>query len=163
MIRSPRHRTLGAFTAILLGFGSAHAAAASKGSSYFTFDGPVGPPGKPGTPVLQSITAEYNVVNRNGRHVDVRPNFHFIAPMGNAVELHRQLLETDSALPNTNIRSEPIHIPADLQRQGAVVRGGWPCGKSTYHVTLKVWLEDANGNSGNALKYTIHCNEQLLF
>jgi hypothetical protein len=149
--------------AVVLGITPAHCAPAGKASTYLTLDGPVGPPGRAGTPVLQTVTAEYNVMNRNGRHVDIRPNFQFVAPMGNAVTLHRELLETDSAILKADIRNAPVHASADAQRAGATVKGGWVCGTSSYHITLKAWLVDAQGHAGNALKYTIHCNEQLLF
>lgn len=141
----------------------AGAAPVQKGRTYLSVEGPVGAPGKPGTPVLKSITARYGVIMRNGQRADVMPEFHFVAPKGNAVRLHRELSETDSAIGPDNIRGAPVDIPAAKQMAGATITGGWPCGPGRYHVTLRAWLEDADGNRGNALQYTIHCNELVMF
>jgi len=102
----------------------------------------------PGAPVLTSITALYDRRTSNGTHVDVMPQFHFVAPNGNAVLPHRELKETDWAI-------------TAQQRAGATISGGWPCGPGRYHVTLGAFLEDARSNRGNAIQYTIHCHEML--
>ena len=91
------------------------------------------------------------------------PQFHFVAPNGNAVLLHRELVETDSAISQAGIRNARISIPAALQRAGTTINGGWLCGPGRYHVTLRAFLEDAHGNRGNALQYTIHCHELLMY
>jgi hypothetical protein len=139
------------------------AAPALSGKTYLSVEGPTGKSGMAGAPVLQSITALYDVTTKSGRRVDIMPQFHFMAPNGNAVLLHRELMETDSAITQAGIRDAPIAIPADQQRAGAVVRGGWPCGPGRYHVTLRAWLEDAAGKRGNAIQYTIHCHELLMY
>jgi len=133
------------------------------GRTFLTVEGPTGKPGKPGAPVLKSITALYNTTMRNGMHVDVMPQFHFVAPGGNAVRLHRELVETDTAIAQANIRSALVNIPPALQRAGAIIKGGWRCGPERYHVTLRAYLEDAAGNAGNAIQYTIHCHELLMY
>jgi hypothetical protein len=143
---------------------SPHAMAAdARGRTYLSVDGPAGPKPKPGTPHLDAITAEYDVMMKNGMKVDIMPEFHFRAPKGNAVILHRELVETDSAMTANGIRNARIAIPAVRQMAGSTIKGGWPCGPGRYHVTLQAWLEDAQGNRGNTLKYTIHCHEQLIF
>jgi hypothetical protein len=145
---------------------AAFAAPDMGGRTFLSVEGPTGKPGKPGkpgTPVLKSVTALYDTTMRNGMHVDVMPQFHFIAPNGNAVLLHRELVETDSAITQAGIRNAQIAIPPALQRAGATVSGGWPCGPGRYHVTLRAFLEDARGNRGNAIQYTIHCHELLMY
>ena len=142
---------------------AAGAAPVQKGRTYLSVEGPVGMPGKPGTPVLKSITARYGVIMRNGMRADVMPEFHFVAPKGNAVRLHRELFETDAAIGPGHIRGAPVNIPAAVQMAGATITGGWPCGPGRSHVTLRAWLEDTRGNRGNTLQYTIHCNELVIF
>src|SRR5690349_16912200 len=134
-----------------------------RGRTFLSVEGPTGKPGKPGAPILKSITALYDTTMRNGMHVDVMPLFHFVAPNGNAVLLHRELVETDSAITQAVIRDAPVNIPPALQRAGATIKGGWPCGPGRYHVTLRAYLEDASGNRGNTIQYTIHCNELLMY
>jgi hypothetical protein len=134
-----------------------------RGHTYLTAEGAIGKKPLSGTPVLKAITARYGVTQKNGMRFDVVPEFHFVAPKGNAVRLHRELMETDSAITAANIRGETITIPAAQQMVGATISGGWPCGPGRYHVTLRAWLEDAMGNSGNVLQYTIHCNELVMF
>lgn len=126
-------------------------------------EGSTGTAAKPGTPVLQSITATYNTVGQTGARFDIMPHFHFRAPGGNAVTLRRELVETDSAITQEGIRSADLHIPAAEQRAGATINGGWVCGPGRYHVTLRAYLVDAQGNRGNALQYTLHCNELLIY
>jgi hypothetical protein len=72
-------------------------------------------------------------------------------------------VETDSAITQAGIRDAPLNIPPALQRAGATIKGGWPCGPGRYHVTLRAFLEDALGNRGNAIQYTIHCHELLMY
>ena len=134
-----------------------------RGRTFLSVEGPTGKPGKAGAPVLKSITAIYDAKLRNGMHVDVMPQFHFVAPNGNAVRLHRELVETDSAITQADIQSAPVDIAPALQRAGATIKGGWPCGPGRYHVTLRAYLEDAAGNHGNAIQYTIHCHELLMY
>jgi hypothetical protein len=134
-----------------------------RGRTFLSVEGPVGKPAKTGTPMLKSITALYDTTMRNGVHVDVMPQFHFIAANGDAVLLHRELVETDSAITPAGIRNAPIAIPPAQQRAGAIISGGWPCGPGRYHVTLRAFLEDARGNRGNAIQYTIHCHELLMY
>lgn len=148
----------------LLAGGSAVAGAAElDGHTYLTVEGPTGPKAGPGTPILQSITAQYDVRLRSGLRMDVQPQFHFLAPHGDAVRLHRELVETDSAITAAGIRDAMVSIPAARQQAGAVIKGGWPCGPGRYHVTLRAWLEDSGGRRGNALQYTIHCHELVMF
>ena len=143
--------------------GTTSFAADMRGRTYLTAEGAIGKKPLSGTPVLQAITARYGVPLKNGMRFDVMPEFHFVAPNGNAVRLHRELVETDSAITAANIRNETITIPAAQQMMGATINGGWTCGPGRYHVTLRAWLEDSTGNSGNILQYTIHCNELVMF
>jgi hypothetical protein len=142
---------------------AAWAAPDLRGRTFLSVEGPTGKPGNADAPVLKSITALYDTAMRNGRHVDVMPQFHFIAPNGNAVLLHRELVETDSAITQANIRNGTIRIAPALQRAGATFSGGWVCAPGSYHVTLRAFLEDARGNRGNAIQYTIHCHELLMY
>jgi hypothetical protein len=111
---------------------------------------------KPGGPVIQSITAQ--IPTRGALAADVIiPEFHFIAPNGNAVLIHREMVETSANHVNIN-PSAVINIPADAQKKGAVVGGGWNCNTNPYYVTLRAWMMDADGNRSNEVQYTIHCN-----
>jgi len=134
-----------------------------RGKTWLSVEGPTGKRAKPGTPVLQSITATYDVITRKGAHIDVMPHFHFQAPGGNAVMLRRELVETDSAITNDGILSAPVRVPPAEQRTGATIDGGWFCGPGRYHVSLRAYLVDAQGDHGNAIQYTIHCHELLLY
>jgi hypothetical protein len=109
-------------------------------------------------PVLQAVTMRKDVPAGNGLIVSVVPDFHFIAPNGNAIVLRRELVETNGAIAQTQIMSETINIPADAQRKGAVLSGGWRCGVAQYYVSLRAYIMDADGNRSNAIEYTIHCN-----
>lgn len=110
-----------------------------------------------GAPVLQSISMRTNVSNGFGT-VSVVPDFHFIAPNGNAIVLRRELVDTNGAIAQTQINSETINIPAEAQKKGAVLSGGWRCGVAQYYVTLRAYIMDADGNRSNTMQYTIHCN-----
>jgi hypothetical protein len=115
---------------------------------------------KPGGPVLISVSV------RLGPQVAILtpqppqmiiPEFHFIAPNGNAVLLHRELVETSS----NNFHLNPataINIPADAQKRGAVISGGLTCGQSQFYATMSAYIMDAEGNRSNSVKYTLHCN-----
>jgi hypothetical protein len=134
-----------------------------RGKTWLSVEGPTGKAAKPGTPVLQSVTATYDVTRPNGVHFDVMPHFHFHAPGGDVVMLRRELVETDSAITQDGIRSAPVRIAAAAQRAGSTITGGWPCGPGRYHVSLRAYLVDARGNNGNAIQYTIHCHELLIY
>jgi hypothetical protein len=109
-------------------------------------------------PVLQSVTMRMDVPVGNGIVMSVVPDFHFIAPNGNAIVLHRELVDTNGAIAQTQIASETINIPAEAQKRGAVLSGGWRCGVAQYYVTLRAYVMDADGNRSNSIEYTIHCN-----
>jgi hypothetical protein len=111
---------------------------------------------KPGGPILQSISVRINVRETNGTILDVVPDFHFIAPNGNAVLLHREIVDTNAN--RSNVNSAPITIPAEAQKRGAVISGGWRCNVGQYYVTMKAYVLDADGNRSNTVQYTIHCN-----
>lgn len=72
---------------------------------------------KPGGPVIQSITAQLPdtgplLVNRL-----LSTQFHFVAPNGNAVLLHREVATTSAN--NINLSpNQAINIPPDAQKQG---------------------------------------------
>jgi hypothetical protein len=123
-----------------------------------TVEQPDNPKGStPEAPVLQSISARVNVRLPNGETVDIVPDFHFIAPKGNAVVLHRELVETSRAGLGINPVA-PIAISAEAQKQGAVVSGGWRCRVGQYYVRLKAYIIDTDGGHSNTVQYTIHCN-----
>ena len=111
---------------------------------------------KPGGPIIQSITAQ--TPNRGAVVANVIiPEFHFIAPNGNAVLIHREVVATSANHININ-PSAAINIPADAQKGGAIFAGGWNCNTNPYYVTLRAWIMDADGNHSNQVQYTIHCN-----
>ncbi len=109
-------------------------------------------------PVLQSVTMRTDVPIGNGIFMSVVPDFHFIAPNGNAIVLRRELVDTNGAIGQTQIMSETINIPAEAQKKGAVLSGGWRCGVAQYYVTLRAYIMDSDGNRSNSIEYTIHCN-----
>jgi hypothetical protein len=109
-------------------------------------------------PILQSVTIRKDVPTGTGGFVSFVPDFHFIAPNGNAIVLRRELVDTNGAFAQTQIRSATINIPAEAQKRGAVISGGWPCGTAQYYVTLRAYIMDAEGNRSNSLEYTFHCN-----
>ena len=114
-------------------------------------------PGPSGAPVLLSVSARKNV--RAGINImDLVPDFRFIAPRGNAIMLRRELVDTSGAFAQTQIQSATINIPAEAQKKGAVISGGWRCGTQVYFVTLRAFLIDSDGNRSNVITYTIHCN-----
>jgi hypothetical protein len=108
-------------------------------------------------PILQNVTLRTNVSDGIGT-VSVVPDFHFIAPNGNAIVLRRELVETNGPFAQTQIRSATINTPAEAQKKGAVISGAWRCGVAQYYITLRAYIMDADGNRSNSLQYTIHCN-----
>jgi hypothetical protein len=122
---------------------------------------PAGPPAAPSSaaaPILQAVTIREHVSTGYGTFFDYVPDFHFIAPNGNAIMLRRELVATSGAIAQTQIGSATINIPADAQKKGAVISGGWRCGVQQYYVTLRAFVIDADGNRSNAIEYTMHCN-----
>jgi hypothetical protein len=111
---------------------------------------------KPGGPIIQSISAQIPTRGTVTANVII-PEFHFIAPNGNAVLIHREVVETSANHININ-PSAAINIPADAQKKGAVFGGGWNCNINPYFVTLRAWIMDSDGNRSNEVQYTIHCN-----
>ena len=119
---------------------------------------PITPPSDSDDPALKSVSVRIFVRDRAGNVVDIVPDFHFVAPNGNAIVLHRQLVDTNGAFAQTNLRDATINIPAEAQKRGAVVSGGWKCGTQVYYVTIRAFIMDADGRRSNPVEYTIHCN-----
>ena len=44
------------------------------------------------------------------------PDFHFVAPNGNAVVLHRELVDTNGSIGPTILQDATIKIPAEAQK-----------------------------------------------
>jgi hypothetical protein len=109
-------------------------------------------------PILQSVTVRTDVPDRYGHIVYSVPDFHFVAPTGNAIFLRCERVDTSGAISQTNINSTTITIPAEAQKRGAGISGGWRCGVAQYYVTLRAFIMDADGNRSTAILYTIHCN-----
>jgi hypothetical protein len=123
-----------------------------------TVEQPDSPRGStPDAPVLKSVSARVNVRMPNGIIFDIVPDFHFVAPKGNAVVLHRELVESSHVGININPVA-PIEISAEAQKQGAVVSGGWRCNVGQYYIRMKAYILDADGGRSNTVQYTIHCN-----
>jgi len=115
---------------------------------------------KPGGPLLVSISVrlgpQIGLLTPQTPQMII-PEFHFIAPNGNAVLLHRDLVETSS----NSFHLSPataINVPADAQKRGAVITGGLTCGQSSFYATMSAYVMDADGNKSNSVKYTLHCN-----
>ncbi|HTW35617.1 MAG TPA: hypothetical protein VMD53_13445 [Rhizomicrobium sp.] len=111
----------------------------------------------PGGPLLQSISAHLTPQILNMTPQMIVPDFHFIAPNGNAVLLHRDLVDTNA----NNMHVAPaqlINVPAEDQKRGAVISGGFRCSTSQYYVTMRAYILAADGTRSNSVQYTIHCN-----
>jgi hypothetical protein len=112
---------------------------------------------KPGAPIIQSLSAQ---LPDTGPLLVTRllsTQFHFVAPNGNAVLLHREVAKTSAN--NVNLSpNQAINIPPDAQKQGAIVTGGWNCNVNAYYVTFRAYIMDADGNRSNEVQYTVHCN-----
>ena len=70
----------------------------------------------PDGPVIQSISAHVPDVGPIGVVRTISPEFHFIAPNGNAVLIHREMVSTSA----NNLHLNPsavINIPADAQKK----------------------------------------------
>lgn len=112
---------------------------------------------RPGAPVIVSISARLGPTLLNATPEMIIPEFHFIAPNGDAVLLHRELVETSG----NDLHFKPsavIDIPAEAQKKGAVLSGGWSCGRGRYYATMAAYILDAEGGRSNRVKYTIRCN-----
>ncbi len=107
-------------------------------------------------PSVLSIRA--NVGNANAPYYSFVPDFHFIAPNGNAAVLHRELVATTGRYDKTLVDNEVINIPAAAQREGAMISGGWRCGSARYSVTIRAYVIDTEGDHSNSIDYTFHCN-----
>jgi hypothetical protein len=112
---------------------------------------------KPGGPIIQAISAHIPDSSPLIKLNTIAPEFHFIAPNGNAVLLHREMVTTSANNIHLNA-SEVINIPADAQKAGAVISGGWNCNTNPYYATMRAWIMDLDGNRSNEVQYTIHCN-----
>ena len=111
---------------------------------------------KPGGPIIQSISAHIPDTGTLIKVSRIAPEFHFVAPNGNAVLLHREIVDTNAN--RSNVTSAPITIPAEAQKRGAVISGGWRCNVGQYYVTMKAYVLDSDGNRSNTVQYTVHCN-----
>jgi hypothetical protein len=112
---------------------------------------------KPGGPILMSIGVRLGPSILNVPTELIIPEFHFMAPNGNAVLLHHEIVETSAN--NLNVpASTPINVPSDAQKKGAVISGGFNCNRGQYYVTQSVYIMDADGNRSNSVQFTIHCN-----
>ena len=126
-----------------------------------TAEQPINPvSSKPGGPLIVSVSVrlppETGILASQIPRMII-PEFHFIAPNGNAVLLHRDLVETSSNSFHLN-PATAINIPAEAQKRGAVITGGLTCGQSPFYATMTAYIMDADGNRSNSVKYTLHCN-----
>jgi hypothetical protein len=123
-----------------------------------TAEQPVNPAASaPGGPVLQSISVRLVPQAFNLPSETIIPEFHFIAPNGNAVLLHRELVATNA----NNFHLNPataINVPADAQKKGAVIPGGWTCKAGPYYATVRAYILADDGSRSNSVQYTVHCN-----
>ena len=112
---------------------------------------------KPGGPIIQSISAQVPDTGPLLVTRAISTQFHFVAPNGNAVLLHRDVATT-SANNFTLTPNQAINIQSDAQKQGAMITAGWNCNANAYYVTFKAYLMDSDGNRSNEVQYTVHCN-----
>lgn len=105
-------------------------------------------------PVLDAVTFHTQVE----RYQTVYPEFHFHDASGTVRYIHRELVGSNDPGLNGINTDGIIRIAADLQRQGTVFVGGWPCGPGSYYVTIRAFLVNLEGGKSNTLQYTIHCN-----
>ncbi len=110
----------------------------------------------PGGPILVSIGVRLGPSMSNDPPQTIIPVFHFVAPNGNAVLLHRDLIETNL----NGFRENPyamINVLPDVQKKGAIILGGYVC-RGRYYLIQSAYIMDADGNRSNSVRYTIHCN-----
>jgi hypothetical protein len=105
-------------------------------------------------PVLDAVTFHTQLE----RYQTVYPEFHFHDASGTVRYIHRELIGTNDPGLNAINTDGIIRIAADLQRQGTVFVGSWPCGPGSYYVTIRAFLVNLEGGKSNTLQYTIHCN-----
>lgn len=115
---------------------------------------------KPGGPLIVSVSV--SLPPQGGILVPqiprmIIPEFHFIAPNGNAVVLHSDLVETRANSFHLT-PSVAINVPTEAQKHGAVITHGMTCGQAPFYATMTAYIIDADGNRSNAVKYTLHCN-----
>jgi hypothetical protein len=115
---------------------------------------------KPGGPLIVSVSV--SLPSQSGIFVPqipkmIIPEFHFVAPNGNAIVLHSDLVET-SANSFHLTPSVAINVPADAQKRGAVITHLMTCGQAPFYATMTAYIMDANGNRSNSVRYTLHCN-----
>jgi hypothetical protein len=111
----------------------------------------------PGGPLLLSISDRLGPQFGGSTTETIIPEFHFIAPNGNAVLLHRDLVETNANNFHLN-PATPINVPADAQKRGAVIPGGWTCNAGQYYATVRAYILADDGSRSNSVQYTVHCN-----
>ncbi len=120
---------------------------------------------KPGGPLFLSISARLGpapALITNAVPQMIIPEFHFVAPNGNAVLLHRDLIETSAN--NLQINPvAPINVPPDAQKHGAVISGSFSCNQGQYYATMTAYIMDADGNRSNSIKYSIMHQAHLDF
>ena len=103
-------------------------------------------------PVLDRV----EVRERVERYDALYPTFHFHADGGDVVEVHREILSSDTTHPNFNPVSR-INIDPEQQKTGAVWVGGWSCGPNASTTVVRAWLVDRRGNRSNAVDYRVVC------
>ena len=126
-----------------------------------TAEQPTNPvPSKPGGPLITSVSVslppQSGILTPQIPRMII-PEFHFVAPNGNAVVLHSDLVAT-SANSFHLTPAVAINVPADAQKRGAVITHGMTCGQAPFYATMTAYIMDADGNRSNSVKYTLHCN-----
>jgi hypothetical protein len=123
-----------------------------------TVEQPVNPVStKPGGPVLLSMSVHLGPHVLNMVPQTIIPEFHFMAPGGNAVLLHREMVETSANNYHLN-PATAINIDPAVQKKGTDIAGGWTCGTAQYYATVDAYIMDADGTRSNTIRYTVHCN-----
>ena len=115
---------------------------------------------KPGGPLITSVSVslppQSGILTPQIPRMIV-PEFHFVAPNGNAVILHSDLVATNA----NSFHLTPavaINVPAEAQKRGAVITHGMTCGQAPFYATMTAYIMDSDGNRSNSVQYTLHCN-----
>jgi len=111
---------------------------------------------KPGAPIIQSVSAQMSPVGLIVPNF-ISAQFHFVAPNGNAVVLHRETTATSGNNPNP-MPNQAINTPTEAQKRGAIVTIGSNCDAGPSYTTYRAYVMDSDGNRSNEVQYTVHCN-----
>jgi tetratricopeptide (TPR) repeat protein len=100
--------------------------------------------------ILQVNLREQGKGNKKTIYQDID----YYDPNGDAAQLNFRLIASTMKV---NVGDGRINASAEKQKAGDVATGTWGCGGNTYSVTVEVVIIDKQGNSSNAVRYTMNC------